>query len=70
MVTFPVFTGGGRPQVPLCALIIQNILLLLFYIYNEVPLIIPPIVLVESGLNCEQVSLMRPIYTEKNAFRY
>ena len=33
--------------------------------YGEVPIIGPPMVLVEGGLNSEQVSLMRPIYTEK-----
>ena len=37
-------------------------------IYSEVPLIRSPIVLVESGLNREQISLMRPIYMEKMYF--
>ena len=30
--------------------------------YSEVPLIRPPMEFVESGLNSEMVSLMRPIY--------
>ena len=35
------------------------------YNYSEVPIIRPPMVLVVSGLNGEQVSLlMRPIYIE------
>ena len=33
-------------------------------LFKEVPIIRPPMVLVESGLNNEQVSLMRPIYIE------
>ena len=33
--------------------------------YSEVPVIRPPLVLVESGLNSDQVSLMRPVYIEK-----
>ena len=34
------------------------------YMYSEVRIIRPPMVLVESGLNSEQVSLIRPICTE------
>ena len=33
--------------------------------YSEVPIIRPPMILVESGLNDEQVLLMKPIYIEK-----
>ena len=33
--------------------------------YTSLLIIRPPIVLVESGLNSEQVSLMSPIYIEK-----
>ena len=33
-------------------------------LYSEVPIIRPPMILVESGLNGEQVSLMKPIYIE------
>ena len=33
--------------------------------YSKVPIISPPVVLVESGLNNGQVSLMRPICFEK-----
>ena len=36
--------------------------------YNEVSIIRPPLVLVESGLSTEQVSLMRTIYIEKMYF--
>ena len=36
--------------------------------YSDVPVIRPPMVLVESGLNIEQVSLLRPIYIEKKNF--
>ena len=36
--------------------------------YSEVPIIRPQMTLVESGLNSEQVSLMRPIYIEKMHF--
>ena len=36
-----------------------------FLVYSEVPLIRPPMVFVESGLNNEQASLTRPIYIEK-----
>ena len=32
---------------------------------SEVPIVRPPLVLVESGLNSEQVSLMRAIYFGK-----
>ena len=34
------------------------------YMYSEVPLITPPMVVVESGLNSEQVSSMKPICIE------
>ena len=34
--------------------------------YSEVLIIRPPVVLSESGLNSDQVSLMRPIYIEKS----
>ena len=34
------------------------------YKYREIPIIRPPMVLIESGINNEQVSLMRPICTE------
>ena len=35
-----------------------------FHHYSELPLIRPPMILVESGLNSEQVSLIRTIYIE------
>ena len=35
--------------------------------YSEIPIIRPPIVLIGSDFNSEQVSLMRP-FTLKNAF--
>ena len=40
--------------------------------YSKVPIIRPPMVLVENGLNSDQVSLMRPIciFSLKAAFRY
>ena len=38
------------------------------YRYSEVPIVRPPMVLVENGLNSEQVSLMRPICVEKMYF--
>ena len=34
------------------------------YQYSEIPIIRPPTVLVKSGLDSEQVSLMRPIFIE------
>ena len=36
--------------------------------YSEVLIITQPMVLVKSGFNSEQVSLMRPSYTEKIHF--
>ena len=33
--------------------------------YSEVPIIRPPMVVVENGLNSDLVTLMRPIYIEK-----
>ena len=46
--------------------IINGLIRLTCYIsYREVLLTRPPMVLVESGLNSEQVSLMRPFYIEK-----
>ena len=36
--------------------------------YSDVPIIRPHMVLVESDLNREQVSLMRHIYIEKKCF--
>ena len=43
--------------------IFQDFMLLLQFLkYSEVPTIRPPMVLVESGQNSEQVSLMRTIY--------
>ena len=33
--------------------------------YNEVPIITPPFILIKSGLNSKQVSLMKPFYIEK-----
>ena len=36
------------------------------YSYSKVPIIQPPMVLVESGLYSKQVSLMRPIYIKNS----
>ena len=36
--------------------------------YSEVPMIKPPMVLIENSLNSEQVAFMRPIYIEKMYF--
>ena len=44
---------------------IRNVEIQETYIYNEVPIKTPPMVIVKSVLNSEQVSLMRPIYIEK-----
>ena len=38
------------------------------YTYSEVLIIRPPMVVVENGLNSEQVSLTSPIYIEKIHF--
>ena len=35
---------------------------------TKVPIIRPSVVLVESGLNSEQISLMTPVYIEKYIF--
>ena len=45
-----------------------HVKLSLNYRYSELPIIRPPMVLVESGLNGELVSLMWPIYINKLQF--